>query len=112
MAQGIAISRDEARERLDSLIEGAQTEGATNPIRVGEATLVRYLAARSAFQGRLGADSPALRSESASLDRRVGLAGIFVNGTTRYDAAITFARHSAAAARPLPRPLALSVAAR
>jgi len=69
VAQGVAISRDEARERLDSLIEGAQTEGATDPIRVGEATLVRYLAARSAFQERLGADSPVLRSESTSLDK-------------------------------------------
>ena len=69
VAQGVAISRNEARERLDSLIEGAQTEGTTDPIRVGEATLVRYLAARSAFQGRLGADSPVLRSDSASLNK-------------------------------------------
>ena len=69
LGEGAPISRVEARERLDNLLANPEAQDPTDPIRIGEATLVRYLAARSALQGSFRADAPVLRSESTSLDQ-------------------------------------------
>jgi hypothetical protein len=69
LGEGTPISRDEAGKRLDNLLADPEEQDPTDPIRIGEATLVRYLAARSALQGSFRADAPVLRSESTSLDK-------------------------------------------
>jgi hypothetical protein len=53
--QGRSLDRNQARERLGELITRQEgREDLAEPNRVGEATLVRYIAEKAALEGRLG----------------------------------------------------------
>jgi hypothetical protein len=67
--QGRSLDRNQARERLGELITRQEgREDLAEPERVGEATLVRYIAEKAALEGRLGNGSTRDGAES-SLDQ-------------------------------------------